>query len=190
MVIQGPGLEEDEAIQSLGKAVCRVFGIDAKLLANMQSCFLLKGSVTKWAAELPEVLPRTWDGSLLFIQVCLAKSFHSLKGVSGNYIFKHELRKHVFFLWRHWSVIMNKTQKVTEKCLWFILFHAKEKCYYFQLFKDLLQNTKKEYYTFWSVVINWHIPPQLQAPWWPISGHVALPRSLQSHRDSLVWHEQ
>lgn len=59
MVIQGPGLEEDEDIQSLGRAVCRVFGIDAKLLANMQSCFLLKGSVTKWAAELPEVPPRT-----------------------------------------------------------------------------------------------------------------------------------
>lgn len=36
-------------------------------------------------------------------------------------------------------------------------------------------------YTFWSVVIDWHIPPQLQAPDGPISGHVTSPKCLQSH---------
>lgn len=63
MVIQDPGLEEDKDIQSLGKAVLRVFGTDAKLPANMQSYFLLKGSVTRWAAVLPRTPLRNWAGS-------------------------------------------------------------------------------------------------------------------------------
>ena len=74
MVIQGPGLEEDKNIQSLGKAVLRVFGTDAKLPANMQSCFRLKGSVTKWAAVLPRAPLRIWAGSP-FHQSFLGKAF-------------------------------------------------------------------------------------------------------------------
>lgn len=46
---------------------------------------------------------------------------------------------------------MNKTQRNVSSS---ILFHANEKCYHFQLFKDFLQNTRKEDYTFWSVVID------------------------------------
>ena len=53
MVIQGRGSEEDKDIQSLGKALLRVFGTDAQLPANKQSYFLLKGSDTRWAAVLP-----------------------------------------------------------------------------------------------------------------------------------------
>lgn len=58
--------------------------------------------------------------------------------------------------------IMNKTQKVMRNAYSFFLFHDKKKHYHFQLFKDLLQNMRKEYYIFWSV--NRDIPPQLQAP--------------------------
>ena len=73
MVIQGHGLEEDKDIQSLGKAILRVFGTDAKLPANKQSYFLLKGSVTRWVAALPGHHLETELG-VLFISF-LSKAF-------------------------------------------------------------------------------------------------------------------
>lgn len=58
MVIQGPGLEEDEDIHCLDKAVRRVFGT-MPAEKHAESCFLLEDSVTRWVAELPRVPPRT-----------------------------------------------------------------------------------------------------------------------------------
>ena len=144
MATQGLGLGEGEQTHSRGQAVGWVFGTDACRAAFSSKAGNQVGSRASRGAS--------WNLSwgFLSIKVCSAKTLHSFKEVGGMCIFKNGLRKHVSFTHGTGQQQGTKPRRSQRTVCSFVLLHAKEKFYHFQLFKDLLQTMKKDCYTFWS----------------------------------------